>query len=197
MQLCSSLWLLGRLYRGMETQSHSLVVGQYWVCLNQGILELFKIPLFDVFNALEICLDCFLCQCSEHMMFVLTGALKLWGTRVSKYDRLSFKTQHTWLHFVAISSSAVQHVHIFHYEILTAEFIVWKAPQGQGIWRTCGWFPCGGLKRGSLCDESCCLGISSLSTERRVIWSWSSDLLTLVYSSWTYLNCWCFFSDVC
>ncbi len=59
--------------------------------------------------------------------------------------------------------------------------------------RTCGWFPCGGLKRGSLCDESCCLEISSLSTERRVIWSWSSDLLTLVYSSWTYLNCWCFF----
>ncbi len=139
----------------------------------------------------------FFCQCSEHMMFVLTGALKLWGARVSKCDRLGFKTQPTRLHFISVSSSAVQHVHIFHYEILTAEFIVWKAPQGQGIWRTCGWFPCGGLKRGSLCDESCCLEMSSLSTERRVIWSWSSDLLTLVYSSLTYLDCWCLGSDVC
>jgi len=56
----------------------------------------------------------------------------------------------------------VQHVHIFHYEILPVEFIVGKAPQGQGIWRTCGRFPCGDLKRGSLCDESYCLEIALL-----------------------------------
>lgn len=73
-------------------------------------------------------------------------------------------------------------------------FIVCKAPQGQGIWRTCGWFPCGGLKWGSLCDESYCLEMLPLSTERRVIWGWSSDLLTLVFSLSTFTGGGC---DLC